>query len=72
MIINYNKKIHFKRDFPYPYLMCDEWIVTPEGIKTEEGIILNPPSLQLLLWKSAFYDRGLKSKHLFPDSVEYK
>jgi len=45
--------------------------ISPEGIHTHKGVI-NPKELDLLLWKAAFYDRGLKTRHLFPDSVGYK
>jgi hypothetical protein len=45
--------------------------ISPEGIHTYKGII-NPKELDLLQWKAAFYDRGLKTRHLFPDSVEFK
>jgi hypothetical protein len=78
-MINYNKVIHNKKDFPYPYIMCKEWTITANGIiingvdnKLRQEIILTPSSFDLLLWKSAYYDRGLKSRHLFPDSMEFK
>ena len=79
MIYNYNKLIHNKKDFLYPYIICENWTITAQGIviATETSsksleLILTPSSIDLLLWKSAFYDRGLKTRHLFPDSVEFK
>jgi len=53
-------------------MMYDDNIFTPTEIITPQDNIIDPRRLDLLLWKSAFYDRGLKTRHLFPDSVEYK
>jgi hypothetical protein len=64
-MINYNKTIHNKKDFPYPYMMCKEWTITANGIiinsddnKLREEIILTPSWIDLTLWKAAYYDRG--------------
>jgi hypothetical protein len=64
-MINYNKTILSKKDFKYPYLMCEEWTITANGIvirsddnKLNEELILTPSSIDAILWKAAFYDRG--------------
>ena len=56
MIYNYNKLIHRKLDFKYPYMICEKWTITPQGLvittetsKSVSELILTPPSIDLLL-----------------------
>ena len=42
--------------------ILEDWDLTNKGIITEDGFLLNPSSLQLLQWKSAYYDRGRRIK----------
>ena len=42
--------------------ILEDWELTSKGIRTEDGFLLNPSSLQLLQWKFAYYDRGKRMK----------
>jgi len=69
MNYNYNYTIQRKKDFLYPYMKCESWTITANGIlikaddnKSGEDILMTPNWLDLTLWKAAYYDRGRKLK----------
>ena len=72
--MDYKSIIIRKKPLSLPWLMYNDIIFTPTEIITPSNNIIDPRRLDLLLWKSAFYDRGKMNqyRHLFPDSVEYK
>ncbi len=56
--MDYTKLFHRKKPVPIPYMMFDGWTITPQGFVSPDGTVYTPGTIQLLEWKSAFYDRG--------------
>lgn len=62
MFTNYTKILQENRPLVIPYMQFEGWILSIHGLQSPQGILYTPGSIQLLEWKSRFYDRGLRVK----------
>jgi len=56
-----DRLINKNMDFELPYLVFEGWRFSIKGLVSPEGVTYTPSSIQLLKWKSGFYDRGVRA-----------